>query len=120
MARPERRATGEASRRAAGEVLTAKQAPHRPGTALALGLRAGERLPFPCTADRLQRGDSHVHTPSTPHGPGHCPGILKAKADEAPVPPEPGAARGSLLALRRCRPGLECDADQHHRDAAYA
>ena len=27
---------------AAGEVLTAKQAPHRPGTAPALGLRAGE------------------------------------------------------------------------------
>src|SRR5205085_2303834 len=27
--------------RAAGEVLTAKQAPHRPGTAPALGLRAG-------------------------------------------------------------------------------
>ena len=26
---------------AAGEVLTAKQAPHRPGTAPALGLRAG-------------------------------------------------------------------------------
>jgi hypothetical protein len=28
-------------RKAAGEVLTAKQAPHRPGTAPALGLRAG-------------------------------------------------------------------------------
>ena len=28
--------------KAAGEVLTAKQAPHRPGTAPALGLRAGE------------------------------------------------------------------------------
>ena len=28
-------------KRAAGEVLTAKQAPHRPGTAPALGLRAG-------------------------------------------------------------------------------
>ena len=27
---------------AAGEVLTAKQAPHRPGTAPALGLRAGK------------------------------------------------------------------------------
>ena len=27
--------------KAAGEVLTAKQAPHRPGTAPALGLRAG-------------------------------------------------------------------------------
>ena len=31
----------EALTRAAGEVLTAKQAPHRPGTAPALGLRAG-------------------------------------------------------------------------------
>src|SRR6516162_6045401 len=29
------------SKEAAGEVLTAKQAPHRPGTAPALGLRAG-------------------------------------------------------------------------------
>src|SRR6202040_176766 len=28
-------------KKAAGEVLTAKQAPHRPGTAPALGLRAG-------------------------------------------------------------------------------
>ena len=28
--------------KAAGEVLTAKQAPHQPGTAPALGLRAGE------------------------------------------------------------------------------
>ena len=52
--------------------------------------------------------------------PGHCPSILNATADEASVPPEPGAARGSLLALRRCRAGLECDADQHHRDPAYA
>src|SRR6266571_2077988 len=31
----------EQLRKAAGEVLTAKQAPHRPGTAPALGLRAG-------------------------------------------------------------------------------
>src|SRR5262245_45037549 len=31
----------EQLRKAAGEVLTAKQAPHRPGTASALGLRAG-------------------------------------------------------------------------------
>src|SRR5438034_656478 len=30
-----------AQEKAAGEVLTAKQAPHRPGTAPALGLRAG-------------------------------------------------------------------------------
>jgi hypothetical protein len=29
--------------KAAGEVLTAKQAPHRPGIAPALGLRAGDR-----------------------------------------------------------------------------
>jgi hypothetical protein len=29
------------ARKAAGGVLTAKQAPHRPGTAPALGLRAG-------------------------------------------------------------------------------
>jgi hypothetical protein len=29
-------------KKAAGEVLTAKQAPHRPGTAQALGLRAGK------------------------------------------------------------------------------
>ena len=35
--RPERRGQNKA----AGEVLTAKQAPHRPGTAPALGLRAG-------------------------------------------------------------------------------
>jgi len=32
-------------RKAAGEVLTAKQAPHRPGTAPALGLRAGRVAP---------------------------------------------------------------------------
>src|SRR5262249_59768687 len=32
--------------KAAGEVLTAKQAPHRPGTAPALGLRAGKDGPF--------------------------------------------------------------------------
>src|SRR5213592_3980273 len=32
----------EQLRKAAGEVLTAKQAPHRPGTAPALGLRAGK------------------------------------------------------------------------------
>jgi hypothetical protein len=31
-----------AATKAAGGVLTAKQAPHRPGTAPALGLRAGE------------------------------------------------------------------------------
>jgi hypothetical protein len=31
----------ELRNKAAGEVLTAKQAPHRPGTAPALGLRAG-------------------------------------------------------------------------------
>ena len=31
----------ELEEQAAGEVLTAKQAPHRPGTAPALGLRAG-------------------------------------------------------------------------------
>src|SRR5206468_1609827 len=30
--------------KAAGEVLTAKQAPHRPGTAPALGLRAGRAV----------------------------------------------------------------------------
>ena len=29
--------------KAAGEVLTAEQAPHRPGTAPALGLRAGRK-----------------------------------------------------------------------------
>src|SRR6266516_737886 len=34
-------ASFEQLRKAAGEVLTAKQAPHRPGTAPALGLRAG-------------------------------------------------------------------------------
>jgi hypothetical protein len=40
------------SRQAAGAVLTAKQAPHRPGTAPALGLRAGEvaRTLIPQTA----------------------------------------------------------------------
>src|SRR5438132_9046912 len=31
----------DTTNKAAGEVLTAKQAPHRPGTAPALGLRAG-------------------------------------------------------------------------------
>jgi hypothetical protein len=34
-------AEDEQEEEAAGEVLTAKQAPHRPGTAPALGLRAG-------------------------------------------------------------------------------
>src|SRR5207247_9933287 len=35
----------EQLRNAAGEVLTTKQAPHRPGTAPALGLRAGNDRP---------------------------------------------------------------------------
>ena len=41
--RPREQGTADvgAAQKAAGAVLTAKQAPHRPGTALALGLRAG-------------------------------------------------------------------------------
>ena len=38
--------------KAAGGVLTAKQAPHRPGTAPAPGLRA-EVCSFQCTADHI-------------------------------------------------------------------
>ena len=38
-------------RKAAGGVLTAKQAPHRPGTAPALGLRAGNDVCRHCIAD---------------------------------------------------------------------
>src|SRR5262245_25950636 len=37
-------------RKAAGRVLTAKQAPHRPGTAPALGLRAGRAVVLSQTA----------------------------------------------------------------------
>ena len=43
-------ATVDAYKKAAGGVLTAKQAPHRPGTAPALGLRAGRAILS--TADR--------------------------------------------------------------------
>jgi hypothetical protein len=42
--------------KAAGEVLTAKQAPHRPGTAPALGLRAGSDGLLNCVADPLLKG----------------------------------------------------------------
>src|SRR5207302_1301150 len=42
-------------KKAAGEVLTAKQAPHRPGTAPALGLRAGMVAVAIIIADRLQK-----------------------------------------------------------------
>src|SRR5262249_48137556 len=43
-------------KRAAGGVLTAKQASHRPGTAPALGLRAGSMF-LNCTADRIHGRD---------------------------------------------------------------
>src|SRR5262245_28710570 len=42
--------------KAAGGALTAKQAPHRPGTAPALGPRAGEGGRSHWTADRLSQG----------------------------------------------------------------
>jgi hypothetical protein len=38
--------TSDCGIEAAGEVLTAKQAPHRPGTTPALGLRAGRGAPI--------------------------------------------------------------------------
>jgi len=43
-------------KKAAGGVLTTKQAPHRPGTAPALGLRAGRGRRRHDTADRLLQG----------------------------------------------------------------
>src|SRR5262245_53127482 len=43
-------------KKAAGEVLTAKQAPHRPGTAPALGLRAENVVPQ-CIADQPRKGE---------------------------------------------------------------
>src|SRR5262249_26435719 len=46
----------ERLRKAAGEVLTAKQAPHRPGTAPALGLRAGNDVPH-SIADQPRKGE---------------------------------------------------------------
>src|SRR5262245_4441602 len=50
-----------ATKKAAGGVLTAKQAPHRPGTAPALGLRAGEARRNHSRADRLRKGGlNHV------------------------------------------------------------
>src|SRR5262245_13106446 len=44
-------------RKAAGGILTAEQAPHRPGTAPALGLRAGGS-PLHLIANRLRKGAS--------------------------------------------------------------
>jgi len=44
---------GYGSKKAAGGVLTAKQAPNRPGTAPALGLRAGSDV------SQTKRRDSH-------------------------------------------------------------
>jgi len=50
-----------ATQKAAGGVLAAKQAPHRPGTASALGLRAGEARRNHSKADRLRKGGlNHV------------------------------------------------------------
>src|SRR5262245_35710266 len=46
------------TKKAAGAVLTAKQAPHRPGIAPALGLRAGDDRRPHSNADRASRGDS--------------------------------------------------------------
>jgi hypothetical protein len=43
--------------KAAGGVLTAKQAPHRTGTAPALGLRAGKGRPLPFADRHLREGD---------------------------------------------------------------
>src|SRR5215470_14341653 len=43
-------------KKVAGEVLTAKQAPHRPGTAPAPGLRAWEMCRH-CIADQLRMGE---------------------------------------------------------------
>src|SRR5262245_14762416 len=45
--------------KAAGGVLTAKQAPHRPGTAPAPGLRAWEMCAH-YTADHFLKGDIHA------------------------------------------------------------
>jgi hypothetical protein len=44
------------TKKAAGAVLTAKQAPHRPGTAPALGLRAGIDVGIMYCADPLLKG----------------------------------------------------------------
>src|SRR5262249_26467258 len=53
---PHQRQTNE---KAAGGVLTAKQAPRRPGTAPALGLRAWEMCHH-CIADQLRMGEPTV------------------------------------------------------------
>src|SRR5262249_28137543 len=47
---------------AAGGALTAKQAPHRPGTAPALGLRAWEMF-LNCTADHRRKTETRVPMP---------------------------------------------------------
>src|SRR5262249_19274987 len=44
----------------AGEILTAKQAPHRPGIAPVLGLRAGDGRRPHYKADRFSKGDAQM------------------------------------------------------------
>jgi hypothetical protein len=66
--------------KAAGEVLTAKQAPHRPGIAPALGLRAG--------------GDDFVIVPQTAY---------EKENDDVVVFKEIGSIKGA----RRASPNVE-------------
>ena len=54
---------GNVLKQAAGGVLTAKQAPRRPGTAPALGLRAG-RCPHHSIADQPGKGERTMSFPS--------------------------------------------------------
>src|SRR4051794_25002154 len=61
LMKPER--TGEVLQaKATGGVLTAKQAPHRPGTAPALGLRAGCDVAAILIADQLRNENEPCHS----------------------------------------------------------
>jgi hypothetical protein len=83
--------TREEKKDTAGEVLTAEQAPHRPGTAPALGLRAGRGRRFHYSAGRF---------PATED-------IMPFREMLQRLFPPPGRARQTLRPRPRCRPWLE-------------
>src|SRR5262249_27702977 len=88
--------------KAAGEVLAAKRIPHRPGTAPALGLRAGSGRPH-STADPFANGETTMWFSSV-----HC-WLKRASQSTPPGHREPGPSR---LPRRPFPPGLEALEDR--------
>src|SRR5207253_2765582 len=85
--------------KAAGEVLTAKQAPHRPGTAPALGLRAGNDVASFYRRPIWKRRTYHVIQqlaaeppirPRTEPGPTQSPATVASGRDASAKPRSPG------------------------------